>query len=100
MPKRYANTRILTADPNDPEDRDVSAENVRRAKIARDFRLLRLDTLELSQGAFARRYSIPVGTLRDWEQGRSMPSETMIAFMELILDDPEKTAAVLDRDVA
>ncbi|MGD1955555.1 MAG: helix-turn-helix domain-containing protein [Sphingomonadales bacterium] len=100
MPKRYADIEPIPADPDDPDEFDVPAEIVRIGLIARDFRLLRKQTLKLSQEAFARRYSIPVGTLRDWEQGRSMPSETMLAFMELILDDPEKTAAVLDRDVA
>ena len=32
--------------------------------------------LELTQEEFAVRYHIPLGTLRDWEQGRAEPGST------------------------
>jgi putative transcriptional regulator len=31
--------------------------------------------LELTQEEFAARYHIPLGTLRDWEQGRATPDQ-------------------------
>ena len=31
--------------------------------------------LELTQEEFAARYHIPLGTLRDWEQGRAAPDQ-------------------------
>jgi putative transcriptional regulator len=32
--------------------------------------------LELTQDEFASRYHIPLGTLRDWERGRTEPDQT------------------------
>jgi putative transcriptional regulator len=51
--------------------------------------------LGLSQTAFAERYRIPVGTLRDWEQCRSEPDAAAIAYLTVIAAQPEMTAAAL-----
>ena len=45
--------------------------------------------LELTQEEFAGRYHIPLGTLRDWEQGRSEPDQPTRAYLTLIARDPE-----------
>jgi putative transcriptional regulator len=45
--------------------------------------------LKLSQDAFARRYGIPVGTLRDWEQARRAPDACGRAFLAVIARAPE-----------
>lgn len=37
--------------------------------------------LGLTQEAFAMRYHISLGTLRDWEQGRSEPDQTARAYL-------------------
>jgi putative transcriptional regulator len=45
--------------------------------------------LGLSQPAFARRYGIPLGTLRDWEQGRSAgPTGGLASYLKVIAADP------------
>jgi putative transcriptional regulator len=45
--------------------------------------------LGLSQRAFARRYGIPLGTLRDWEQGRSGgPTGGLKSYLKVIAGDP------------
>ena len=36
--------------------------------------------LALTQEEFAARYHIPLGTLRDWEQGRSEPDQPAKAY--------------------
>jgi putative transcriptional regulator len=38
--------------------------------------------LGLSQEKFATRFEIPIGTLRDWEQGRSEPDKPARAYLE------------------
>jgi putative transcriptional regulator len=48
--------------------------------------------LKLSQPKFAARYRIPIGTLRDWEQGRSEPDQTAKVLLHLIANDPEGIA--------
>jgi putative transcriptional regulator len=35
------------------------------------------------------RYHIPIGTLRDWEQGRSEPVQPARAYLAVITHDPE-----------
>ncbi|MGA3315976.1 MAG: helix-turn-helix domain-containing protein [Candidatus Sulfotelmatobacter sp.] len=45
--------------------------------------------LELTQEEFATRYHIPLGTLRDWEQGRAEPDQPTRAYLTLIARDPD-----------
>ena len=45
--------------------------------------------LKLSQEDFAVRYHIPVGTLRDWEQGRKEPDAAAKAYLRVIAREPE-----------
>ena len=44
--------------------------------------------LGLSQEEFATRFEIPIGTLRDWEQGRSEPDKPARAYLKIIGCDP------------
>ena len=45
--------------------------------------------LGLTQQEFAARYHIPLGTLRDWEQGRTEPDQPARAYLTVIARDPE-----------
>ena len=49
----------------------------------------------LTQHGFARRYGIPLGTLRDWEQGRAKPDSTARSYLALIGKAPEEIAALI-----
>jgi len=53
--------------------------------------------LGLSQEDFAARYHIPIGTLRDWEQGRSEPDQPARAYLTVIAHDPEGAVAAMRR---
>jgi putative transcriptional regulator len=59
-----------------------------------DVRALR-EQLKMSQTAFARTFGIPVGTLRDWEQGRSRPEGVARAYLLVIKRKPEAVEAAL-----
>ena len=50
----------------------------------------------LSQGKFAARFRIPVGTLRDWEQGRKQPDTTARAYLRVIARNPDMVAQSLN----
>ncbi|MFC7738307.1 helix-turn-helix domain-containing protein [Roseomonas sp. GCM10028921] len=54
-------------------------------------RLLRKQS-GLSQSEFAKRYRIPLGTLRDWEQGRREPDAAALAYLRVIEREPEAVA--------
>ena len=49
----------------------------------------------LSQPAFAEKYDIPVGTLRDWEQGRTRPDAAALAYLRVIEHEPEAVQRAL-----
>ncbi|MGH9600546.1 MAG: helix-turn-helix domain-containing protein [Terracidiphilus sp.] len=53
------------------------------------------DRLGMTQEAFAAAYRIPVGTLRDWEQGRKRPDAPARAYLAVIARNPEAVAALL-----
>lgn len=82
---------VLAADPADPEDFDVTAAALDRGQRARLIRKTRTD-LGLSQAAFATRFHVPVGTLRDWEQARSTAPDFAIAYLRVIAAHPEMVA--------
>jgi putative transcriptional regulator len=58
------------------------------------------DLLGLTQEAFAMRYRIPVGTLRDWEQGRKFPDAPARAYLTVIARDPNVVASLLGEAAA
>jgi putative transcriptional regulator len=61
---------IVAAAASDPDARPISEEefgHMRRVPRARTLRR----ALGLTQEEFAARYQSPLGTLRDWEQGRA-----------------------------
>ena len=53
------------------------------------------DRLGLTQEAFATTYRIPIGTLRDWEQGRKLPDAPARAYLTVIARNPEAVAYLL-----
>ncbi len=56
--------------------------------------------LRFTQEEFSVRFGIPLGTLRDWEQGRSEPDATSQAYLKVIAADPERVAVVIAKKVA
>lgn len=48
--------------------------------------------LDLSQTEFAARFGLPVGTVRDWEQGRRMPDKAAQVLLSVIAYDPDAVA--------
>ncbi len=81
----------IPADPSDPEDRDVSVADLERGQRARLIRKTRTG-LGLSQTEFAERFHVPVGTLRDWEQARTMAPDFAVAYVRVIARAPEMVA--------
>jgi len=82
---------ILPADAADPDDFYVTAEAMERGQRARLIRKTRTE-LGLSQSAFASRFRVPVGTLRDWEQARVTAPDFAIAYIRVIKLHPDMVA--------
>ncbi len=51
--------------------------------------------LNLTQAAFARRFRVPLGTIRDWEQGRRRPDAPALALLQIIDREPDAALRAL-----
>jgi putative transcriptional regulator len=80
----------------DPDARPMTDEEWAAAPRVPRVRTLRR-ALRLSQEEFAARYHIPVGTLRDWEQGRKEPDAAAKAYLHVIASEPEIVRKALAR---
>ncbi len=79
---------IEAAAAADPENPPLTEERLARLRPVPRIRTLRR-ALHLTQEEFAARYHIPLGTLRDWEQGRTEPDQPARAYLTVIANDPE-----------
>jgi putative transcriptional regulator len=79
-------------------DRDaqpLTSDDLRRMKRTPQAKIIRR-ALALTQEEFAIRYHIPLGTLRDWEQGRAEPDQATQAYLKVIAREPERVERVLN----
>jgi putative transcriptional regulator len=53
--------------------------------------------LGLSRADFAKRFSLPLGTVRDWEQGRRVPDTASRNLLKIIDREPEAAARALEQ---
>lgn len=80
--------QVRTAAARDPDARPMTAQELNAARRIPRVKTLRR-ALGFTQEEFAARYQIPLGTLRDWEQGRSAPDRPARAYLKVIARDPE-----------
>jgi putative transcriptional regulator len=85
---------IEAAAARDPENPPLTEATLKRLRPVPRVKTLRR-ALALTQEEFAARYHIPVGTLRDWEQGRSQPDQPAKAYLTVIARDPEGVKRML-----
>lgn len=74
------------------EGNDATAEL--RTLAAIDVKKIREKT-GLSQPKFASLFMIPVGTLRNWEQGRRHPEGPAVALLHIIDKEPQTAVRAL-----
>jgi putative transcriptional regulator len=79
------------ADPDAKPISDAEFAHVKRVPRAKTLRR----ALGLTQEEFAARFHIPIGTLRDWEQGRAEPDQPARAYLKVIAGDPQAVERAL-----
>jgi putative transcriptional regulator len=79
---------------SDPDAQPLTPEDFKRMKRTPQVRVIRR-ALGLSQEDFAARYHIPLGTLRDWEQGRVEPDQAARAYLKVIAREPDTVREAL-----
>jgi putative transcriptional regulator len=82
---------IAHAVATDPDAAPILTAAETAASLVRTIRT----RLCLSQTAFAARFHIPIGTLRDWEQARRRPDAPALAYLRVIARDPDAVARAL-----
>jgi putative transcriptional regulator len=80
---------------SDPDARPMTLDQLRSARRVPRIKTLRR-ALALTQEEFAARYHIPIGTLRDWEQGRCEPDQPARAYLTVIARDPDGVKRALN----
>ena len=83
-----------SAAASDTDAQLITAKNQARLKRTPQVKVVRR-ALGLSQEEFAARFRIPLGTLRDWEQGRKDPDAAAKAYLFVIARDPAAVTAAL-----
>jgi putative transcriptional regulator len=79
---------------SDPDAQPLTPERLARMKRTPQVKISRR-ALGLSQEEFAARFRIPLGTLRDWEQGRKDPDAAARAYPVVIGRNPSAVSEAL-----
>jgi putative transcriptional regulator len=77
------------SDADNPPLTDSELARFRRTLNPKEIR----QTLHMTQEQFASRFQLPLGTLRDWEQGVREPDRAAKNYLRVIAKNPQ---AVLD----
>src|SRR5579863_8559595 len=79
----------------DPDARPLTPADLKRMRRTPRIKIIRR-ALGLTQEEFSTRYRIPLGTLRDWEQGRAKPDQPTQAYLTVIARSPEGVQQALE----
>ena len=78
----------------DPDARPMTDAEWARAPRVPQVSIIRR-ALKLSQEQFATTFHIPIGTIRDWEQGRYEPDAAARAYLRVIAREPNTVRRAL-----
>jgi len=79
------------ADPDSAPETDEEIAAAWGGNYIKDMRA----RLDLTQAEFAERFRIPLGTLRDWERGASVPDASARTLLRVIAREPEAVLRAL-----
>jgi putative transcriptional regulator len=79
---------------SDADARPATKAQLARARRVPSVRALR-EKLKLTQEQFAARFHLPLGTVRDWEQGAHRPDKAAQVLLTVIARDPDGVARAL-----
>jgi len=84
------------SDPDNPPLTEEELARMRRVPNPREIRR----RLHLTQEEFSARFRLPLGTIRDWEQGKKTPDSAARVLLRVIEHDPEAVLAALAKEPA
>lgn len=80
---------------DDPDALPLDDADFSRMRRTPQVKIIRR-ALGLSQEEFSSRFHIPIGTLRDWEQGRKDPDAAARAYLTVIGRNPAAVSEALE----
>jgi putative transcriptional regulator len=84
--------RAALSDPECPPATEAQLTRARRVPTVRALR----KKLNLTLEEFAARFHLPLGTVRDWEQGAHVPDKAAQVLLTVIARDPDAVARALE----
>ena len=84
--------RAALSDADSPPATEALLARARRVPTVRALR----KRLNLTQEEFAARFHLPLGTVRDWEQGAHRPDKAAQVLLTIIARDPDAVARALE----
>jgi putative transcriptional regulator len=85
---------VMAAALSDPDAQPLDPEALAKMRRVFPVKVLR-QRLGMTQTEFAEAFQLPVSTLRDWEQHRSIPDAPARALLRAIDRDPETMRRLL-----
>jgi putative transcriptional regulator len=82
---------------SDPDCPPLTEEQLARARRMPTVKTLRL-RLNMTQEEFAAKFHLPLGTVRDWEQGAHRPDKAAEVLLKVIAKDPDAVARALETE--
>jgi putative transcriptional regulator len=86
--RAMSDEEVAAAALSDPDALPMTSEELARMRRPTDVKALRA-RLGMTQEQFAGAYRLPLGTVRDWEQGRTRPDAPARALLAVIEREPE-----------
>jgi putative transcriptional regulator len=91
--------QVVAAALSDPDAQPLTPEQLAKMRRVSRVKVLR-QHLSMTQAEFAEAFHLPITTLRDWEQHRSMPDAPARALLLAIERDPEVMRRLLADEAA
>ncbi len=84
---------------SDPDSPPATEAQLARARRVPSVRALR-QRMNLTQEEFAARFGLPLGTVRDWEQGAHRPDRAAQVLLTVIANNPDAVIQALEKKPA
>src|SRR5438132_3801501 len=84
---------------SDPDCPPATEAQLARARRVPSVRALR-QRMNLTQEEFAARFGLPLGTVRDWEQGAHRPDRAAQVLLTVIANNPDAVIRALEEKPA
>ena len=80
------------SDPDNPPLTDEELARLQRVPNPKEIR----QKLHMTQEQFAAQFQVPLGTLRDWEQGVRQPDSAARSYLRVIAKNPQAVIEALE----